>query len=501
MEERKIGIFIGYLNIFLQSIIGFLYVPMLLSFIGKSGYGLYQLVGSFIAYFGIMDFGLSSAIVRYYSKYNTEKNFVAIENLLAISFRFYLLIAVGIISVGALSYYGIDYFYIGSLSVDEVIVVKKLFALLLFNLILSISTMVFRAVINGHEKFLFLKGLETIQLILQPIFVLLFLNYFPSAVTVAIVQTILNFIIVCARIYYCFFKLKIKIKFHQWDKEMLKGFKTLAASIFVVSLVDKIFYKTNQIVLGSTSGADAVAVYSIAALIYMNYAAISEAVSSVYLPHVTQVIGEKNFSEKISSLFIQIGRWQFYILGLVSSGFIIYGKQFIKLWAGEGFQDAYIITLLIILPFTIDLIQNIGLSIMQALNKYAFRAKLFLVMGSINLLFVVPISNKYGGIGCAMVTGIVMLLGNGLVMNWYYRKILGLDVVTFWKQISNICFGVIALTIFGWGLNNVFYSENLIIYLLKIILYTIVYSCVMYKFYMNNYERLMIKSTFSMIEI
>ena len=69
MNERKIGILISYFNIILHAVIGFIYVPLLLHYIGKSEYGLYQLIGSFIAYFSIMDFGLTAAVVRFYARY------------------------------------------------------------------------------------------------------------------------------------------------------------------------------------------------------------------------------------------------------------------------------------------------------------------------------------------------------------------------------------------------------------------------------------------------
>ena len=66
MNERKIGIVISYINVILHSVVGFIYVPLLLYYIGKSEYGLYQLIGSFIAYFSIMDFGLTAAVVRFF---------------------------------------------------------------------------------------------------------------------------------------------------------------------------------------------------------------------------------------------------------------------------------------------------------------------------------------------------------------------------------------------------------------------------------------------------
>lgn len=85
MNERKIGIVISYVNIFLHALVGFLYVPLLLFYIGSSGYGLYQLIGSFIAYFSIMDFGLTAAVVRFYAKYKALNDIAGMENILAIS--------------------------------------------------------------------------------------------------------------------------------------------------------------------------------------------------------------------------------------------------------------------------------------------------------------------------------------------------------------------------------------------------------------------------------
>ena len=38
MNERKIGILISYINIVLHALVGFIYVPLLLHYIGKSEY-------------------------------------------------------------------------------------------------------------------------------------------------------------------------------------------------------------------------------------------------------------------------------------------------------------------------------------------------------------------------------------------------------------------------------------------------------------------------------
>lgn len=497
MNERKIGIVISYINIILHAVIGFIYVPLLLHYIGKSEYGLYQLIGSFIAYFSIMDFGLTAAVVRFYAKYKAVNDKIGMENILAVAARGYGIIAVILFVVGVICYINLDIIFSASMTDAELATAKTLFLLLLFNIVITLTTMMFRAVINANEKFLFLKGTETLQMLLQPVLVVLVLNQYPSAVTVAVVQTFLNICLIITRCYYCFVKLKIKIKFYYFDKQLFNDIKKLALSVFIVVLIDQVFFKTNQIILGIVSGTTSVAVYSIASLIYMNYMALSTAISGVYLPHITEIIAKNESLKKLSDLFIQIGRWQYYLLALVASGFIIFGRDFINIWAGSDFEEAYWITLLIIIPFTIDLIQNIGLSIMQAQNRYDFRAKVYFAMGIFNLCLAIPLAKLYGGTGCSFATGLSMFLGNGLIMNWYYLKVTKLDILRFWKEIGKISLYVICLTFIGYGLYNYQGMDSITKFIVSITFYTVIYSFVIYIFCMNVEEKEKVLSIFN----
>ena len=502
MNQRKLGIFLSYLNITLQSLLGFLYIPILLHYIGKSEYGLYQLMGSLIAYFGIMDFGLSAAVIRFYAKYLALKDRVGMENILAIALRCYGAVMGVMLIAGGAVYTMLDAAFSGSMTAGEVAEAKDIFLLLLLNIVITLSTMVFRSVINAHERFLFLKGMETVQLVLQPMLVVLLLMHHPSAFSVALVQTGLNLVLSLARVYYCFARLHVRIRYHYWSHELMVSFRRLALSVFAVTLIDQVFWKTNQIILGVISGTAAVAVYSIASMIYMNYMALSTAISGVYLPHVTGMVARKEPISSLSDLFIQIGRWQYYLLALVATGFIIFGKQFIALWAGPGFEDSYIITLLIILPFTVDLIQNIGLAIMQAMNRYDFRARIYFLTGVLNLLLAIPLGIKYGGIGCAVATGISMIVGNGFIMNWYYAKEIRLAIASFWRQIGRISLVTGVCLVIGYVANIYLLPQGGIgAFVLKAAMYTILYMVMIYAFAMNQMEREKIQAVLRKLHI
>ena len=69
MNKRRSGAVISYLYSITQIIVNLLYVPLLLSGIGQAEYGLYQMVGSIIAYLTIINTTFSAGAVRFYSKY------------------------------------------------------------------------------------------------------------------------------------------------------------------------------------------------------------------------------------------------------------------------------------------------------------------------------------------------------------------------------------------------------------------------------------------------
>ncbi|UEA73388.1 polysaccharide biosynthesis C-terminal domain-containing protein [Acidaminococcus fermentans DSM 20731] len=102
--------------------------------------------------------------------------------------------------------------------------------------------------------------------------------------------------------------------------------------------------------------------------------------------------------------------------------------------------------------------QNVGLSILQAMNRYDSRARVYFCTGLLNLFLAIPLAIRFGGIGCAFATGLSMFLGNGVVMNWFYKKHIGLDIPGFWRQIGRItvpvliCLGMWAMSgLSEWG--------------------------------------------------
>ena len=98
-----------------------------------------------------------------------------------------------------------------------------------------------------------------------------------------------------------------------------------------------------------------------------------------------------------SDLFIRTGRIQYIIIAFILTGFVVFGKSFIRLWAGSDYEDAYGITLCFFIPMTVPLIQNLGIIILQARNQMKFRSTLYVVIAFVSLVISIPLSKQYGG--------------------------------------------------------------------------------------------------------
>ena len=91
ISSLKAGALISYSTMAFNIIAGLIYIPWMVGIIGQSNYGLYTLANSLIAIF-MLDFGLSSAVSRFVAKYRAEKNQDAVNDILGIIYKRYILI-------------------------------------------------------------------------------------------------------------------------------------------------------------------------------------------------------------------------------------------------------------------------------------------------------------------------------------------------------------------------------------------------------------------------
>ena len=138
---------------------------------------------------------------------------------------------------------------------------------------------------------------------------------------------------------------------------------------------------------------------------------------------------------------------------------------------------------------TVPLIQNIGIEIQRAKNMHQFRSKVYFCMAIGNAIVSVPLGMALGGIGCALGTAISMIVGNGLIMNWYYQTHIGLDMRYFWKNILKIVPAMLPPIVLGILAVSLHRFEGYSGVLMFAVPYAALYAVCLYFFAMDESEK------------
>ncbi len=497
-SQLRAGSLLSYIQMAVSIIVGILYTPIMIRLLGKSEYGLYSTVSSTIAMLSILNLGFKSGYVRYFAKYKKEGDEESIAKLNGLYLIIFSVIGAIALVCGLFLTFNLKLVFSTGLTDKEYITAKVLMLLLTINLATSFPFGVFSNIISTNERFIFLKVVGIIRTVVNPIIVLPLLLLGYGSIAIVVVTITLNLLSDFIYILYVVKVLKNKFVFHGFEKGLFKGIFGFTIFIAINLIVDQINWNIDKVLLGRLRGTASVAVYAVASTLHSYYLMFSTSISSVFTPRIysliTQTENDKILQrQKLTELFIKVGRIQFLILGLIASGLVFFGKPFISFWAGVGYEEAYYVALLLILPVTIPLIQNLGIEIQRAQNKHKFRSILYLCMAIANLALSIILIKSYGAIGAAIGTAISLLIVNGLIINIYYHKKCNINVVKFFASILRLCVGLIIPVIVGVVIIRFVPLYNIWLMLLFILIYSVIYIVSMWLFAMNSFEKDLIR--------
>jgi hypothetical protein len=123
-----------------------------------------------------------------------------------------------------------------------------------------------------------------------------------------------------------------------------------------------------------------------------------------------------------------------------------------------------------------------------------FRSLLYIVIAFAALALQILFAKKWGGIGCAIAVSSALIVGQGFIMNIYYSKKQGLDILTFWKEIGKMSIVPLVVSILALIVLKHVTINSWLILLASVICFSLIYLPSFWFFSMNQYERDLITS-------
>lgn len=492
MNQIKAGAILNYVIIGLNTLVGLAYTPYMLRCLGQNEYGLYSLVASVIAYLTILDFGFGNAIVRYTAKFRAEGKKQEQWEMFGMFLIVYSLIGIIAFCGGLALYLNVDALFDRTMTASDLSQARTMMLLLTFNLAFTFPLSIFGSIITAYENFVFQRVVNILRIILSTGVLILVLAAGYKAVTLVVVQTVFNLLTLVINLFYCKKKLKIHIIFGKFDLPFIKEISVYSFWIFLNAIIERIYWGTGQFVLGAICGTAAVAIFSIGILFQQMYMSFSYAFSSVLLPKITTMVTLQKSDSEISDIFIKTGRLQSFVLQFILSGFIVFGSSFILVWAGDGYYQSYIIALLFMLALYIPAIQSTGILILQARNQLKFRTLVYLGVSIISLIQQILLAKPLGAIGCALAIFFALLIGQGIIINFYYQIKQKINILAFWKTILMMWIPSLLITSISCYIISFFELDSMLNIIVGILLFSTIYIPISIRFSLKKDEREMI---------
>lgn len=437
-NQVKYGVVISYILMIVNALYGFFLTPYILGQIGNEAYGVYKTISAFTSSFMVLDLGLGGTMMRYIARFIADKKEEKIPNYIAMSFIQAGILSLVAAAVAAVFYTQLDTIYASGLTASELVKAKQLYIFLALGLVAHIFENVVNGVITGYNHFLLGNGIKLVRLIARILLVVLVLSVFQDSLALVLIDLFLTVLVIAVELVYIKLVLRVNVRFTDWDTCLFKESMKYTILMFITSVASQVNSNLDNVVVGAILGSSAVAVYSMALLIFAMFQQLSTAISGVMLPSVTNaLVNDDERYSNTQALIVRAGRVQFMLLSAAFVGFVILGRTFIKLWLGDGYEDVYVIGLILMPASLLELCVNVCLSVLRAKNLLGFRTYVLLASTAVNAIITVAGTYFWGYYAAAVGTAASYLLGSVIVMNIYYNKKLGFNMLSIYKRIMS----------------------------------------------------------------
>lgn len=490
-KNIKISVVMAYVTIFVSLLYNLAVTPIIIRVFGQSEYGVYSLCNSVISYLSLFQFGFGATYLRYFIRFRQTGDEQKAEELNAMFLEIFIILALLVAIVGTVLVINSEAVLGSKLTAAEQQTAKLLLTLMVFNVSMSMVGVIFSSAISAHEKFLFQKTLALVDSLLKPVVLIPILLFGYRAFALVAFTTVISILNLGVNIFFCIKKIHLKFRFSNFDLALFKEMGVFSFFIFLQGIMDIFNWQVDKFLVAHYWGSAETAVYSVGAQFNAVFIQLGAAITGFFIPRANQIVSRGGGNKPLSDILITTGRLQFVICTFIFSSFVFFGRPFVQFFAGDGYDNAYYVGVLLIAPLVIPLSMDLWYHIARAKAKHKTSTVIFASVAFLNLVISIPLCKSYGEVGAAAGTCIGMFIANNIFQYFYAERVIGLDMKRWSKNIIRMLPGLIIPIVAGTLI--MFYAETtkVEIFIIFVAVYTAIFSLSMWFGGLNNSERIL----------
>lgn len=482
------GVFWTTLLNVVNGIYGFISVPILIAYFGKSDYGLIGLAMSVNVYLRLMDLGFNSTNVRFFSNWLAKKELDKVKKLFQTSLAFYG--SVGLLNafiLVAISCFSDSLFHLEG---EQDLILKHLFYILAISAFISWFTSCFDQLIKAHEyvgwtqKITLLPKLCQIVILGVTVWCRLSIEWY-YALTAFSMFLVIPFAVHKIRLlapYVSFLPVL--------DRPIFKAILPYCLNIFSFSLFSFSINYLRPVFLGMQGTIESVADYRILNGVITIVLMLGGAFVGVILPSASKVValGDREAQDRIAydgTKYITI------TLCFCCFGMMSVSKEMLQLYVGSNYLHLSVWLDLWLLTTLTAHNQAISSLILSGSDIRAITYST--ITASIIGLLVCWISIPYLEVGGTVIGyGIYGMMQILFYYLYYWPKKMHINSgrVFRYSFFPSVAVGIVAMLLARFGLKQIFWTGNdWVNFLMEGLVFTILYIGMVYAFVLNTKDK------------
>ncbi|HTS35895.1 MAG TPA: polysaccharide biosynthesis C-terminal domain-containing protein [Candidatus Solibacter sp.] len=417
--------------LFVQAAVGFFLSPFILQHLGDEAFSMWVLVFAVTGYFGLLDFGIRSSIVKYTAKFTATCESEELSRYLSTSFAFYGLVSIAVLISTGIIFFRLDtLFHIPASTLETA---RMLFLLAGIGVALTFPLGVFAGALEGLQKFAWLQLSQVVVALVRAGLVVVALETGRGLVTIGAISVILSVLS-----YVVFAGMALRLLPTRLSLRNVEGvaFRRMASyGFFALAILgaEKLRFQSDALVIGVSLSATAITSFSIGARLteYASYAVRS--MSQIFTPMSSQFHATGDI-QRLQRTFIAGNRACALVTFPLCILLVVLGKVIIESWVGVRYLSSYPILLLLIIPRSLYLAQSSSIRILLGMGRHRVLASILVGEGVANLLLSVLLVRRFGVIGVALGTAIPLACTSLFFLPWHLCKVLDLPLSRSLKQ-------------------------------------------------------------------
>lgn len=482
------GVFWTTLLNIVNGVYGFISVPILIAYFGKSDYGLIGLAMSVNIYLRLMDLGFNSTNVRFFSNWLAKKELDKVRKLFQTSLAFYG--SIGLLN--ALILLGISCFssQLFHIQEEQGLILKHLFYILAISAFISWLTSCFDQLIKAHEyvgwmqKITLLPKLFQIGILGITVWCHLTIEWYYALTAFSM------FLVIPFAVH------KIKniapyVSFTPFlDKRILKTILPYCLNIFSFGLFQFSINYLRPVFLGMQGNIESVADYRILNGVITVVLMLGGAFMGVILPSASKVValGDKEAQDRIAydgTKYITV------MLCFCCFGMMSVSKEMLQLYVGSDYLylsvwlDLWLLTTLTAHNQAISSLILSGSDI-RAITYCTIVSSL---IGLLACWFLIPIFDVGGTIIAYGIYGLIQVLFYYL---FYWPKRMHIDSGKVFKYSfsPSVITGFLVMLLVRFGMKRILWTDNdWINFVMEGFAFTLIYTGTIYIFVLNDKDK------------